>query len=162
MKRLLSFLCVMLLCLTVSACGFTENKLSKHFAFETSDFIVVEENDTHSGFHGDGSYYLILDCSQNTDKARNIVKSWKSLPLSENLHLVMYGGEKDGINYGYNFAEEAKWPTIENGVFKFVDRHTESKNISDDSQLLDRYSFNFSIAVYDLDSDTLYYFEMDT
>ena len=74
----------------------------------------------------------------------------------------MYGGEKDGINYGYNFAEEAHWPKIKNGVYKFVDRHSESKNISDDSEMLDRYSFNFSIAVYDLDSDILYYFEMDT
>ena len=32
----------------------------------------------------------------------------------------------------------------------------------DDSEILDRFSFNFSIAVYDLDSNILYYFEMDT
>lgn len=162
MKRILSFLCVTLFCISLSSCDPTENTLSKHFAFEVSDFTVLEENDTHGGFHGDGSYYLILDCSQNAEKARNIVKNWNSLPLSENLHLVMFGGEKDGINYGYDFAEEAKWPAIKNGVYKFVDRHAESKDSSDDSQLFDRYSFNFSIAVYDLDSDILYYFEMDT
>ncbi|MBE6639568.1 MAG: hypothetical protein E7616_09015 [Ruminococcaceae bacterium] len=161
MKRIIIY-CAILFCITLSACGPVENILSKHFEFEASDFTVLEEKDTHGGFHGDGSYYLILDCSQNADKARSIVENWTTLPLSENLHIVMYGGEKDGINYGYNFAEEAHWPTIKNGVYKFVDRHSESKNSSDDSDLLDRYSVNFSIAVYDLDSNILYYFEMDT
>ena len=161
MKRIISF-CVILLCITFSSCGLTEDALSKYFEFNTSDFAVLEEKDTHGGFHGEGSYYIVLDCSQNADKARSIVENWTTLPLSENLHIVMYGGEKNGINYGYNFAEEAHWPTIKNGVYKFVDRHGESKNISDDSEILDRYSFNFSVAVYDLDSDILYYFEIDT
>ena len=161
MKRIIIF-CVIFLCVALSSCGLTEDALSKHFDFKTSDFTILEEKDTHGGFHGDGSYYLILDCSQNADKARSIVENWTTLPLSENLHVVMYGGEKNGINYGYNFAEDAHWSTIENGVYKFVDRHSESKNNSDDSEILDRYSFNFSIAVYDLDSDILYYFEMDT
>ena len=162
MKRIVCFICTIFLCVSLSSCGLAENKLSKYFSFEASDFVVLEENDTHGGFHGDGSYYLILDCSQNTDKARSIVKNWTSFPLSENVYLVMYGGEKNGENYGYNFAEDAHWPKIENGVYKFVDRHSESKNSSDDSELLDRYSFNFSIAVYDLNTDILYYFEMDT
>ena len=75
----------------------------------------------------------------------------------------MYGGEKNGINYGYNFAEEAHLPEIKNGVYKFVDRYNGYlKDRSDDSEILDRSSFNFSIAVYDLDSNTLYYFERDT
>ena len=161
MKRIISFY-VILLCITLSSCGLTEDALSKHFDFKTSEFVILEEKDTHGGFHGDGSYYLILDCSQNVEKSRGITENWTPLPLSENLHIVMYGGEKDGINYGYNFAEEAHWPKIENGVYKFVDRHSESKNSSDDSKILDRYSWNFSIAVYDFDSDILYYFEMDT
>ena len=162
MKRIISF-CVILLCITLSSCGLTEDSLSKHFDFKTSEFVILEEKDTHGGFHGDGSYYLILDCSQNVEKARGIVENWTPLPLSETLHIVMYGGEKDGINYGYNFAEEAHWPTIENGVYKFVDRYNGYlKDRSDDSEMLDRYSVNFSIAVYDLDSDILYYFEMDT
>lgn len=162
MKRI-GILCILLLCITLSACEFPEDKLSKYFEFDSSDYIILEENDTHGGFHGDGSYYLILDCSQNVDEARSIVENWADLPFSENLHLVMFGGEKDGINYGYNFAEEAHLPAIENGVYKFVDRyHGYLKNRNDDSELPNRYSFNFSVAVYDLDSDILYYFEVDT
>ena len=118
MKRIISF-CVILLCITFSSCGLTEDALSKHFDVKTSDFIILEEKDTHGGFLGDGSYYIVLDCSQNADKARNIVENWTALPLSETLHIVMYGGERNGINYGYNFAEEAHWPTIKNGVLLF-------------------------------------------
>lgn len=125
---------------------------SDYFGFKLTEFTIVEENDTHGGFHGDGTYNLILDCSENSNRAHGIIEDWKELPLSDNLNLVMYS----------NFAKEANWPTIGNGVYKFIDRHSESDNKSDDTNLLRRHSFNFSIAVYDLDTDTLYYFEMDT
>ena len=74
----------------------------------------------------------------------------------------MYGGRKDGVTYGYELAEEAHMPSIDNGYYMFEDRHSESKDSRDDSELFDRYSFNFSIAIYDCDTDKLYYFEFDT
>ena len=162
MKRIFILFFTAFICIGLLACGLTESGLKKYFDFEISDYTVMEENDSHGGFHGDGSYYLILDCSQNAEKARNTVDGWEELPLSENLYIIMFGGEKDGINYGHHLAEEAHLPMIENGVYKFVDRHSESTDESDDSQLLDRSSYNFSLAVYDLDTDTLYYFEYDT
>jgi len=131
----------------------TDSRRSDRFGFKITEFTVVEEQDTHGGFLGDGTYHLILDCSENSSRAHEIIKVWKELPLSDNLDLMMYGGY---------FAEEAHWPMISNGVYKFVDRHSESVNASDDTDLLSRYSFNFSIAAYDLDTDTLYYFEVDT
>lgn len=130
--------------------------------FSKEDFIIVEEADTHGGFHGDGSYYLILDCSKNKEKALENIKSWKELPLSKNLNLIMYGGEKDGMTYGYNLAEEAKIPEIENGYYYFCDRHSESTDSSDDTNLFTRASFNFTLAIYDSDTDRMYYFEFDT
>ena len=105
---------------------------------------------------------LIISVSEKREEATELIRDWTPLPLSENLQLMMYGGEKDGVNYGYNLAEEAHWPVINNGVYKFVDRQIRVGDQSDDSYLLDRYSFNFSVAVYDLDTDTLYYFEYDT
>lgn len=161
MKRLSCILCAALLCLTCLSCGTPapDKGLEQNFGFDPSDYIMVDELDTHGGFHGDGYRRIILDCSQNAVTAREIVKDWKSLPLSDPLEEVMYGGE-DG---GYHFAERAMWPTFENGVYKFVDRQADpAEDRSDDSALLGRYSFNFSIAVYDMDSDFLYYFEMDT
>ena len=43
-----------------------------------------------------------------------------------------------------------------------MDRSSESTDNTDDSMLLSRYSFNFTIAIYDTDTDILYYFEYDT
>lgn len=128
--------------------------------FDKEDFIVVDEADTHDGFHGDGSYYLILDCSENKEKALENIKVWKKLPLSKNLELIMYGNESG--TYGYKLAEEAKIPEIENGYYYFCDRHAESTDSSDDSNLFNRASFNFTLAVYDSDTDRMYYFEFDT
>lgn len=153
------FLCILLTSCTISS---SNNHTNDYFGFNTDDFEIIEENDTHGGFHGDGSYYITLDCTENADLAREIVKDWNNLPLSENLRLVMYGGDKNGMTYMYNFATEANWPYFKSGVYKFVDRHNQAINESNDSDLLNRFSFNFTLAVYDFDTDTFYYFEKDT
>lgn len=133
-----------------------------YFGFTKKDFSIIEEFEDYGGFPVDGSHYLILDCSGNKQKALEIIKDWNKLPLSENLNIAMYGGEKDGIIYGYELAKEAHIPKIENGYYIFEDRHSESSDSKDDSELFDRYSFNFSIAVYDCDTDKMYYFKFDT
>ena len=51
---------------------------------------------------------------------------------------------------------------MEEGWYSFVDRHSESTDSSDDTNLLSRFSFNFSLAVYDAATDRLYYLEFDT
>ena len=130
--------------------------------FSKSEYTIVEEEDTHGGFLGDGYYYLILDCSANAAKARSIVEDWTPLPLSLNLELIMYGGDIGGVSYDYHLAEEAHWPRVEHGVYKFYDRSDEAADRSDDSELFRRFSFNFSIAMYDLDNDMLYYCRLDT
>ena len=131
------------------------------FGLVAEDYAVVTESDSHGGFLGDGLYALVLDCGQNRDRALETVEDWRSLPLSEPLRLMMYGGEKNGVVYGY-LGEENLLPEIENGWYFFEDRHSESTDPADDAPLLDRYSFNFSLAVYDADTDILYYFELDT
>lgn len=133
-----------------------------YFGFSKKDFTVVEEQDTHGGFLGDGSYYLILDCSNNKETALEIVDIWNNIPLSENLDLIMFGGKKDGISYKYELSEEAHIPKIENGYYHFRDRHSKATDSSDDSELFRRASFNFSLAMYDSDTNIFYYFEFDT
>ena len=133
-----------------------------YFGFTKKDFSVVEEFEDYGGFPVDGSHYLILDCSDNKQKAFEIINDWNKLPLSENLNIAMYGGEKDGVIYDYELAKEAHIPKIENGYYIFEDRHSESSDSKDDSELFDRYSFNFSIAVYDCDTDKMYFFKFDT
>lgn len=161
MRKKFAILLALILIIALSV-YFVDAQSNDYFGFSKQDFTVVEEQDTHGGFHGDGSYYLILDCSNHTENALKIVNGWNRLPFSENLDLIMFGGEKDGINYVYNLSEDAHIPEIENGYYCFRDRHSQTEDSSDDSELLSRSSFNFSLAVYDSDTNIFYYFEFDT
>ena len=159
MKKVILVMFSMLLMVVLCVClinAWPEN----YCGFYKNDFTVVDELDTHGGFHGDGAHYLILDCSNNVETALKNVEKWKKLPLSEHLEVLMFGGEKNGIAYGYNLSEEAHMPKIENGYYCFMDR--QSEDTSDDSGLFTRYSFNIILAVYDSDTNMLYYFKFDT
>ena len=159
MKKYILFIIIAVLLSTLCSC----TAATDYFGFTKEDFKVVDEKDSHGGFHGDGAYYLILNCSENKQKASELIEDWKPLAMSEPLELIMYGGEKNGISYdGYNLSEQAKMPEVENGYYCFYDRHPNAKDPHNDSDLLKRASFNFSLAVYDTDSDIMYYFEYDT
>lgn len=151
-------LAALALCVLLSGCGLGTTRT--YMGFDKSEFPVVAEEDSHGGFLGDGSCYLILDCASDPEKALDLVRDWKPLPLSEPLRLLMYGGEGDDARYGYELAKEAHWPNIEHGYYKFIDRQAEDP--ADDSGVLGRYSFNFEIAAYDTDSNRFYYFKFDT
>lgn len=155
MKR---FALLLLALLLLPVCGCGEKTV---MGFVPDHFTVVEESDSHGGWMGDGLYYLVLDCTENRDEALENVSGWKPLPLSENLRLMVYGGEKDGVRYGY-LEKDVHFPQTEEGWYCFVDRHSESTDSSDDTNLLSRFSFNFSLAVYDAAADRLYYLEFDT
>ena len=73
-----------------------------------------------------------------------------------------WSNSRCNIYQSYMLAEEAYMPAIDNGYYMFKDRHSESKDSRDDSELFDRNSYNFSIAIYDCDTDKMYYFEFDT
>jgi len=126
----------------------------------------VSYTDGHGGFLGDGETFgkIEFSAANGTEFVSAIEHSeeWNTMPLPENLSLVMYGGERGGTTYGYDFAEEWDIPVIENGYWFFDDRHSESSAPRSDMDLLDRASFNFTLAVYDMDTNTLYYYELDT
>lgn len=150
-KKMIGLLiAVLVLCIVLSGCGFGANRHQLYMGFDKSEYTIVAEEDN----------YLILDCSSNAEKALDIAREWNPMPLSENLNLIMYGGVRDGITYEYELAEEAHWPKIEHGYYKFIDE--QSDDPADDSGLFDRYSFNFEIAAYDTDTNLFYYFRFDT
>lgn len=161
-KAIISIMIVLLFVSFLTACHSLKESDSDYFGFSKKDFTTVDELNTRVGFLGDGSYYLILDCNENKEKALDIISDWNKLPLSENLTLIMYGGEKNGMNYSYDLAEEAKIPEVKNGYYCFYDRHQSSVSPTDDSELFSRSSYNFSLGVYDTDTDIFYYFEFDT
>lgn len=149
-KKIGLLIAVLVLCIVLSGCGFGANRHQLYMGFDKSEYTIVAEEDN----------YLILDCSSNAEKALDIAREWNPMPLSENLNLIMYGGERDGMTYEYELAEEAHWPKIEHGYYKFIDE--QSDDPADDSGLFGRYSFNFEIAAYDTDTNLFYYFRFDT
>ena len=129
---------------------------------------IVENVDTHGGFHGDGESLKVWKIDDNSMLEQIQVDSeWKELPLTENLEALLYGVVYDnGLSVNQvgpyvDFSEE-QLPHIQNGYYYFVDRQAETEQQHSDAQVMERASFNFSIAIYDTDTDTLYYVEVDS
>ena len=164
-------------CLLLTGCGLwdylfvgtaTEHEiLSKGLGMDLSEAEIRTYEDTHGGFHGDGETYaeLIFSndafCSAIENDAR-----WKKLPLTPTLDVVVYGGMLTNGESWSSFIKDDDGnllvPTVTEGYYYFYDRSAESKDPTDDSEILDRYSVNFTLAIYDAETNTLYYYEIDT
>ena len=87
------------------------------------------------------------------------------MPLTENLTALVYGLQTESSSVGpmiHSGDGAPVIPEVENGYYYFLDRHSQSTNPKDDSGVLDRASYNFTIAIFDTDQQTLYYMELDT
>jgi hypothetical protein len=119
---------------------------------------VTRQEDSHGGFHGDGSAFTVLTFDA---EARQTLEGemggdcWHPLPMTENA--------AKAVEYlALDENDTRLIPEVEQGYYYFRDRHHESQDPADDSTLFDRYSYNFTLAVYDSETGTLYYFELDT
>ncbi|HCL01586.1 MAG TPA: hypothetical protein DHW61_04090 [Lachnoclostridium phytofermentans] len=64
----------------------------------------------------------------------------------------MYGGYKDGISYGYNFADIGL-PVIERGYWKLISKQSLEEEIKN-------HYFDFSLFIFDTDTNNLYLFQI--
>lgn len=127
---------------------------------------ILYNLDTHGGFHGDGDWLAVLRY-QDDSLLRTIEgsKEWKPLPLpialegiSGLLPSVSGEAENDSI------SKEALL-SAEHGYYFFLDRWRGKENVNpkdENNMLLHRFSYNFTLAVYDEDSATLWIMETDT
>ena len=159
MKRII----LLSICLMVTSCKFgtAKQQIKRELNIDVSKCSIEKDKDTHGGFLGDGDYIAVLDCNNNFNNMKKKLLSWNKLPLSENLQLIMYGGKKDGMEYEYNLALENKIPEIKNGYYYFINRHRDASSKQSDD-IFNHYSFNFTLAMYDLDTNKLYYYKFDT
>ena len=170
MKKYLVGALLILILLLISVYGSKDStkNISKTLGVSLSKGRVVQEIDSHGGFHGDGmSFKVITFRDQDSDLVKQIRGNewWCELPFTENLSAVVYGEVKNNYIRGSlvtNEDGEQVFPAVENGYYFFYDRHTDSKDRKDDTDLLNRYSYNFTIAIYDSDHQVLYYYELDT
>lgn len=128
-----------------------------------SEGTVLMDEDTHGGFHGDGQTLVEILFDDPEALAARLAENgdWQALPLTENLQTAVYGSATVG-SLVWGWGEKDELPAIENGYYYFYDRHSESKDPKSDRELFSRYSYNFTIALYDADSGHLYYYKLDT
>ena len=128
---------------------------------------IISSEDTHGGFPAEGYTKVVYNCGKEFDTT-NIEKKWKKLPFSENLNIKLYGGAtKYGIQYLEREEKNYIIPKIENGYYYFIDQYSreykDTNDIYSDEKLIgNRYSTYYSLTVYDMDNDVLYYYDMNT
>ncbi len=174
MKRCISIISIGLLVIcSFTACSGNDPQeiVSKGLGIDVSDGEGVSYTDDHGGFHGDGATFIALRFS-NDNVLEEIRESgeWSAFPLDETVEILLYGTEyesEDGtefIQYGPYVTDDdfnPIFPKVENGYYRLIDRYEPSPD-EEETDILDRYSYNFTVGVYDTDTDILYYCEFDT
>ena len=155
MKRFLTLVLVLYVLLyTLPSCEVgsrEENRLSrieKALGVDLSAGTLERYEDTHGGFHGDGLTSAVVELVGPEENVGS-VPGWKSLPLSENAARAVRLCGDEGAS-------------IEEGFYFLYDRHSESEDPYDDTELCNRYSWNFTAAVYDSQNGRLYFYQFDT
>ena len=163
-----TFFILIICCCFLSACSSQapNEYISNKIGIKIPSNINIELTDTHAGFLGDGTTYTKIEFTDKVaDNINTSIKenhNWNLLPLSENLQLIMYGGIRGTLIYQYNLANHFGIPTIQHGYWMFIDRFDKEITLYSDDDLFDSGSFNFTLAIYDTDTNTLYYLEYDT
>lgn len=170
-KRLYVVLVISVLLFSLCGCrGEKSNSvlrnISKVIGVDISSGEVLSESDSHGGFHGDGLAVIEI---QFTDTALSEQieenEEWNLLPLTETLTALVYGIQTENSSVGpmiHDGNGTPLIPAVENGYYFFRDRHSQSTDPKNDSGVLGRGSYNFTIAIFDADHQILYYMELDT
>lgn len=144
-----------------------ESRISLESDINIGSGKIVTYRDDHGGLHGDGTTFAIIDFGKENMKDKyKENKEWKPLPLTENLEILNYGS-KTGEEWNRlpTIADDKikpLIPRIEKGYYFFKDRHFESQDPKDDTDIFNRYSMNFTFAVFDEDSNKMYYYKFDS
>ena len=153
--------------LLLCSCGRIDIKDQKSdlLGIDISSAKIISEEDDHGGFHGDGMTFISLDC-EGTDIADQISSddSWISAPLNDTVRILVYGCEDETTKIGPYLSDEdgnPLIPEIENGYYLLIDRQAEEGKATG-ADILHRASLNFTLGIYDSDTNRLYYVELDT
>ena len=173
MKKQTAFCAAAALSLLLAACGSQtpQEEVSQTLGIDVSGGRVASASDDHRGFHGDGTTFVELQFSDDA-VLEQIEESgdWKAFPLDRTARALVYGvreevgTEETGITvyqtgpYVTDDDNDPLIPEIRAGFYRLIDRHAQAG----ETDLLSRASLNFTLALYDTDTDTLYFCEMDT
>ena len=120
--------------------------------------VELEYKDSHGGFHGDGECLVkVIFSEEQAQKFKEKIEKnshWKQLPMPERLQSKVSLDAEEGMNI----------PVIKNGYYFFLDRHSQADDKYNPYEIDSkaRASWNFTVAVFDIDENTLYFYEIDT
>ena len=167
-RRIILLSCVIFVAaLLLSSCVSSfRDEVSAVTGLDVSGKATVTYTNNHGGFLGDGATVITMSFFDN-NLEEQIVKNerWRSLPMSTNVAVALYGGTaENGAEWSSVVKDlsDFEMPEITNGYWFFKDRHPQKTDEYDDSEMFSRASFNFVIAVYNVETNTLYYFKIDT
>ena len=136
--------------------------VSEELSIDVSDGTVEEFWDTR-GWFGDGEVYAEITFEDDSfGEWLEESEEWHELPLRGNVGIIAYGGEDDWGDYWSPFITDEYGhrliPRTENGAYYFAERFGNSWYPQDGSEFSAVYSMNFTFALYDANTRTLYFY----
>ncbi|MDO5564902.1 MAG: hypothetical protein Q4F88_06715 [Eubacteriales bacterium] len=118
--------------------------------------LITNISNSYEGIHNDGEllYTFQFDKHESIEFITNIEHTWNHTPLSDDINILLYGGYKNGINYQYNLGQKIGIPIVENGFWCIVPKDIDN--------ILLQYSFDFTLSIFDTDTNILYYYKINT
>ena len=179
-NRVVKFLLVTVLAVSMAAsltgCASSEKKLvEEKLQIDLSSAKLLSKSDSHGGFHGDGTLVMSYDCSgAPLDLQLDELKKWQKFPIANVVKRLVIG--KVPSQEAPIFTDENGGnllPDISNGYYFFEDstpreyrrtgRDEQEPEVAEGVVIVgdDYIPLNFVFAVYDTDSNILYYVKAD-
>ena len=152
---------ILLLCFTIillTGCR-SSSKLIKSIEIDNSSCQIVREIESHGGFLGDGEYFARITCSKIS--VSDLSSNWKELPITDSISEILEMIKCDNSRCTDTFTRY-EIPNDINGYYYFYDRHDLATDRYDSTDINTRSSYNFNLAVLDIDNKVIYYYELDT
>lgn len=160
------------------------DEISKALNVDLSDATVCVEEDTHSGFGNDGYefYEILISQEQASDFIKEICEAdgWNEFPLTKDMENLIYGEscqESDKNAVISAVSEESDedifslvkddeynilFPRINEGYYFFCDNREGNRDYHLNEDFFQQFSYNFTVAIYDVKNFKLYYYKLDT
>lgn len=121
---------------------------------------ILSGSDDHGAFQGDGRAWYEVDTAGTAFDP--LPTDWKPLPLSGDAESAFYGSSAIVGDIKRTILpalpKGAKLPEVKNGFWFFDDHCGDECSAFDESRL----SLSFTAALYDADTETLYYLDVDS
>ena len=163
MKKIVFALTVLFVLFAFAACSSesVQNTVSAELGIDVSGGEELSASDTQGGFHGDGVSSVALSFNDlNVLEEIRGNAEWKPFPLDETVQALVYGVKDETSSIGPFINDGTGTPLvreIQNGYYILIDRQEDQE-----TDILDRPSFNVTVGLYDTDTNTLYCCTLDT